>query len=238
MFERFAHLLIALTLCACAAAVQAVPFQVFSRAALGGNEFFDWAGIATVGPGDDVLPGTTLQSSGGTVQAMIGSTPVGRSFQGTTWNGNFAPGDAVLSLRSSAGILAIVFDVPVRGFGTQIQGGNAFGPFTATVDIHDVNSTICFACFSVTGNSTSAGDNSAVFIGALDTAFSIARVDFRITSDSSGSTPGGALVGINRLDIVTPAATGGQASEPAPLALLALALLVLPLATRSRTARL
>ena len=99
------------------------------------------------------------------------------------WQGNFAPNDSLLWTWNS-GPLTLTFSQGFTQIGAQIQpdsviptGLAGFGPFTA--QICDVN-----GCFTEAGNSTSNGDNSAIYIG-IDSPTPITWVTFSLTSVSS-----------------------------------------------------
>ncbi len=89
-------------------------------------------------------------------------TSVGASLtpnqQNSGWSGNFAPGTALLWTASAGPDITLTFAQPVYGAGAQIQA-DYFGAFTAEVIVNGTQH------FTETGNSTSAGDNSAIFIG-------------------------------------------------------------------------
>ena len=80
---------------------------------------------------------------------------------------------------STSGPLNLDFSSPVQAVGAQIQA-DVDGLFTATIGAYDSNDSLLNS-FTVTGLSTNAGDNSAIFIGLSDTSNTIAAVDFSIT---------------------------------------------------------
>jgi len=111
------------------------------------------------------------------------------------WAGNFAH-DTLLVLVSGELDFANVTFVPqnqvnshvlVSGFGTQIQCDSP-GPFTAQIRAFNQTANTWTPWFTVNGNSTSAGDNSAVFIGLQSTQRNISAIQIRAKSDASISS--------------------------------------------------
>ena len=168
----------------------------------GANDYYDWG---TLGPGTTVNNSSTVTShlgksatisqasASGTFQILKQSLTPNTWSPGTGWNGNFVPGDNVLSTNSTGGSITITFANPVHGALTQIQR-NAFGDFTAILTAYDVsNDTL--GNFSLAGLSTSNADNSAIFIGVKDSTASIAKLTFSVTGNEYFS--------INRLYVNT-----------------------------------
>lgn len=169
----------------------AAPSLVTSRPALAGNDFVDWSGF---GPQSTVVPNlSTLSSNSAAVTVTVSdaSGPLVRIDQSSGWNGNFAPGDALLWSQAT-GPMVIEFSVPVSAAGAQIQN-DSFGPFTAQIDVFDPSSSP-LVTFMVAGNSDSAADNSAIFVGVQDTSATIKRIEYRMVSNQDFT--------INRLDLV------------------------------------
>lgn len=172
----------------------AQPTLVTSRAALGANDFVDWSGFG--GTNTTVPSGSNINSNlGGTVTVTNPSGNFERRNQNNGWAGNFAPGDPLLWTQNTVGPMVISFGSPVSGAGAQIQR-DSFGGFTATIDVFDAGNNL-LASFNLAGSSTSAGDNSAIFLGAVDASPTISRIEYSV----DGGTQDFA---INQLDI------GGQ----------------------------
>jgi hypothetical protein len=185
-----------------------------TRGGLGGNDFVDWTGLGT--NGTHVSNPFSITSNGGL--AITGSIPTGdfkRVDQSTfEWSGNFAPGDAVMYTQQNPGPFSLSFANPILGVGAQIQN-SFYGVFTGVISAFD-NSNGLLGSFSLNGNSTSAGDNSAIFLGLRDTTASISRIEFDVSQGSETRN-----FGINRLDIVT---STNQVPEPSSLLLLGFSL--------------
>ena len=154
---------------------------VTDRTALDANETLDWS---VLGPQfTSVDSPLTAPASGGT--QVTGSLPSGsfqRRDQSSSWSGNFASGEALL-WNLGNGPMQFSFSNALRGGGAQIQN-NFFGPFTAVIEAFNSGGT---SLGSVTraGDSTGAGDGSAIFIGLLSDQADIARITFNVNGSNS-----------------------------------------------------
>jgi hypothetical protein len=207
-----------------AAPSHAALTQKNSRALLGGNDFIDWAAAGAVNSthvnpfiiiSNDALQTTVSKPSSG---------PFERRNQGSGWNGNFAPGDALIWTRFTSGPLMLEFANPVWGGGTQIQR-NAFGAFTGTVEAFD-SLNMSLGSFSLNGNSNNAGNNSAIFLGVLSDSANIKKLAFNVDGEQDFA--------LNQVDLVTQREVS-PAPEPASMALLSMG--ALPLLRRLRRRR-
>jgi hypothetical protein len=198
-----------------------------NRGALGANDFIDWSQL---GPAFTLVPNNSAVSSNLGLSAVISNAvPFGgngfeiRVQTSGGWAGNFAPGDFVLWTHDTTGVTAdIAFNNAIFGAGAQIQRDN-FGEFTAEIQAFGP-SHILLGFFTELGNSTSNGDNSAIFLGVTS--------DTPITGISyflSGAEGGDAGFAINRLDLVTTAVP-----EPATMLLLGSGLLGMGVYARRR----
>ena len=193
------NFLLALVGAAVAAFGTANPSQAFSvvtsRSALGVNDTLDWRALGSAG--NSVSSPFTVSSASG--NKITGSTPsnlLERRDQGNGWNGNFAPGDALLWTRDKPGPLQLNFSQAVRGVGTQVQV-DSFSLFTAVIEAFNSSGT-SLGSFTLAGNSTNADDNSAIFIGVLSDNADIARLllnvqgnnDFAVNQVSFNTTGG------------------------------------------------
>lgn len=99
--------------------------------------------------------------------------------QGTSWGGNFAPGDQLLWTRNG-GPITISFATPVQAIGTQVQTDYGDG-FAGQIEAFDsLNHSLGIVQFS--GFSDGSNDGSAVFAGISSTAFDISSVTIGVTS--------------------------------------------------------
>lgn len=206
---------------------EAVPMLVTSRAALGGNDFIDWADL---GPSrTSVSNPFTITSQNGLIVDVshAGFGDFQRREQGMNINGDFAPGDALLFTLRDGAPISLEFDDLVFGGGAQIQR-DAFGAFTATIEAFDAaNQSLAF--FEISGESWNRGDNSAMFLGILDLERSIGRIEIGLTTDNEPFL-------INQFDIVGPPPPPTAVSEPGTLALLGASLLGLIVQRRRQAA--
>lgn len=197
----------ALTLSAPALAVSVVT----TPGALGATDFIDWAQIG--GDFSAVATPVAVSTDGGgsaTVTSAGGS--VSRMTQGASWGGNFTPGDALLWTFSLGPDLTISFASPVAGAGAQWQA-NFFGAFGANLAAFDAADTL-LGTVTLDGNSTFAGDGSAIFLGVLSPSTNISKIV--LTLDYASSFPND--FAINRLLLTdTP---GGVIPEPGTWAML------------------
>jgi hypothetical protein len=197
-----------LTVAALAVAAAATPAlagstQVASRAALGGNDLIDWGQLA---PSIAVLTNPVDVTSTGGLGAVVngGGGNIFTDQQGNPWDGNFAPGDFLIGTGqvNAAAPIDITFAHPVSGFGAQMGYNLISGApvaFTEEIKLFDVGGGM-IADYTATGEMDTAADNSAVFIGALDTTADIARVEFSTPTTGIGGVDGS--FAINQVSLV------------------------------------
>jgi hypothetical protein len=143
---------------------------------------FDWA--SNFGPEFNSIPNGSQASSdlpGLTAAIDFGGGGDGlRVDQGSAWNGNFNPGDALLWTNSPGqGPLTFTFNQPVTSVGTNIQG-DFFGSFNAQLNVFDGSGNL-LGSQTATGFSNSDNDGSAPFLGITNTP-GIISATFRLTA--------------------------------------------------------
>jgi hypothetical protein len=161
---------------------------VTSRTALAGTDSVNWG---TLGPnGIHVANPFTILSSAG--RSISVSKTISDSFKegvqcpsptGCSWGGNFAPGDSVLSTydigsKLNNPITLNFGSTAVAAGGAQIQT-DFQGRFTAQVEAFDTTGK-SLATFTEKGISTSAADNSAIFIGIISSSANIFQIALSI----------------------------------------------------------
>jgi hypothetical protein len=135
-----------------------------------------------------------------TGQVGITGSPLGtqnfeRRDQGNGWGGNFFPGEHLIwneGSQSQTGIdIGVLFNQSVYGGGAQIQA-DYYGPFTATLTAYkccDVsNLANLLGTVIMNGNSTSAGDGSAIFIGFLSNTPNVWFLNFNVVDQYGGDS--------------------------------------------------
>jgi len=191
--------------------------QLYDRSALT-SQTIDWSSFGSAG----TTLSTPVSMGFGAETVAIGSSAGIAELrqQGTDFAGNFAPGDALLSLPD--GYKSDVFDLkfsgaPVYGLGAQIEPvGGYTGAFTGLMKLYSATNLL-LGEISVAGDATNAGDDSAVFLGASST-IPIAYVAFFVDEGNPYFPVEGDLA-INALSLEE------SVPEPASALLLAPALL-------------
>ncbi|GIV16097.1 MAG: hypothetical protein KatS3mg022_1532 [Armatimonadota bacterium] len=177
---------------------------ITNRTALGGNDYVDWG---VLGATYTVVSNPVSLNSNGGLPLTV-SKPTSGSFerldQGSGWWGNFAQGDHLLWTLYEVGPMVIEFASPVIGAGAQIQR-NWYGAFTGTIMAYDAANNL-LGSFSLAGLSNGNSDNSAIFLGVLDSSAVIKKVVFDVDNTTGDFA-------INRLDLVT---QGGAPVIPEP----------------------
>lgn len=165
---------------------EAVTMFVASSAALGANDSVDWI---TAGPnGANLGSSFNILSANGLTMTVSqsGGGDMYRLTQGTSWSGNFAPGDGVLyngtAFTATPGDLIIDFSAGIFGLGGGAQVmANFFGPFTGTISAYSDAGVTLLGSFPFAGTSAPSGDDSAVFAGILSDTPDIRRIVFSAT---------------------------------------------------------
>lgn len=201
---------------------------VTSRAALGGDDFIDWAQLgapATLTALGEPAAVTSDLGRSATVQNTGGDLYRFNEGDGT-FGGNFTTGDALLFTLFDGGKIDIDFALATGRAGAQIQGGSGQA-FRARIEAFAIGGALLEgwdldgAAFSA----LSAGDGSNIFIGISRASNDIDRIAFSVSYADPLQTD--LSVAINRLSF-GPAATvpggGGNVPIPATSALVLLGL--------------
>ena len=190
--------------------------QVNSRAALGTVQTIDWNAFGP--PGALVSTPFTVAAASELVTVSSSQGTLSRHREGTDFVGNFAVGDQLLTdTGSSSDTFGIRWTSPVRSVGTQIQRDfPRTGTFTAYMDFFSATNVL-LGEVSVTGNGTSAEDNTAIFIGGVSTSFDIARVALWIDNAPDAFPARSGNLAINRMDIGVLVPAPGAAALLIPL---------------------
>jgi hypothetical protein len=179
---------------------------VTTRSGLCGNDLIDWnqlpPPIATVPTPANIKSDNGAADSLTSIAASVFSDEQGSGF----WNGNFGSGDFLVGTASP---IQIVFPTPVWGVGAQMGYGSN-GTFLAGITVFGAGN-IPLGSYDVSGTESTAGDNSAPFIGVLDSAGGISMVEF-FTLSSSGSSPGEFAINEVSLNTTGPALVASSGS--------------------------
>ncbi len=188
----------------------AVDF-VNQRAALGENDRIDWGSLGSTNPFKQLPNSFSAKSEKNrglnvSVPSFFGS-PQPLVFQTRPTPGietNFATGDRILFTgfsnaefppMTNTALLTVKFDEPVKAAGTQLALGGTKKPYDAIASAFDSDNNL-LGTFSTTATSSTALDNSAVFLGISSDTANISRLVFRT---SEANVP----FGINALSFVT-----------------------------------
>lgn len=190
--------------------------QVTSREGLSSNDFVDWSSFGQ--PGTLVPSGSFAFS--GIYGLMINVSILGNLpndlkclSQGNGGEGNFAPGDNLLSTNGGNAPVIIDFPVDIFGAGVQVQtNAPSPSPIVGFIFAYDKDGNL-LQTFTNTGRSTNAADNSAPFVGITDSYMRIHRL---VLSAASGSEQNDFL--FNKLDFwVDPSVINTVMPPGAPL---------------------
>lgn len=140
------------------------------------------ASVATVSTNGVGVTATTTGAINTTTQRNANGSG-GCEYDG--WYGNFTPGDALVWSRDvqteqGTGPITLTLSQAVAGIGAQFQT-DFFGPFVAQLEVFSGTTSLGF--FTAPGDSNFNADNSAVFLGIIDTAgATITSAVFSITT--------------------------------------------------------
>ena len=184
--------------------------QVASRDALGANDFIDWSQLPQ--PYQPIPDSVSVTSNNGmSAQVNNLSTAPGALYsevQGHFWQGNFAPGDFLLEADGS---FEITFAQPVSGAGAQMGYDRCNCTFFEHLVLYDAGHNV-LASLTATGLESGAGDDSAVFIGAIDTVAEIKSVRFFANNAITDND----AFAINRLSLIAACPSSANVSIGTP----------------------
>jgi hypothetical protein len=118
----------------------------------------------------------TVTSVGGLSASVSDAGTLERRDEGNGWNGNFTLGDHLLWNQVDLNPITITFATPVTGAGALIQS-DQFGAFVATLSAYN-SLGVLLGTETFNGDSTSAGDGSAIFAGLDSTSADISKISF------------------------------------------------------------
>jgi hypothetical protein len=194
--------------------------EIVLRSALGANDVYDWSTLPHP-YANLTTPYSVASQNGLTAQVTpVGAGPVFSDFQPNPWNGNFADGDFLIG--AFGGPFEITFAQPIKGLGAQIGYNACICPFVAHLLLFD-SAHAFLGALTLPGLMNSAHDNSAIFIGAVDTVSEIKSAQFVVTTPADPNGLNG--FAINRLSIAS-------VPEPQSYTLIALGLAILAIVRR------
>ena len=196
---------------ACAFAVgpaRAQVTKVGSRQALAGNVAIDWHKF---GP-DGSFVSTPKSRHFGNLKVTLASSSGGLLLrrEGTTWHGDFLPGQFLLSQPYQSDNFLVSFSPPVSAVGTQIDPGDQqngqppyTGMFVARLCLYGPSGNF-LGMVQTTSTANANEDGSARFIGARSAGERIGTVSLLVSGVTPGFTVEGDLAA-NEMDVVLPA---------------------------------
>jgi hypothetical protein len=187
---------------------QAGIAQVTSRSALAGNDLLNWSQLAIAGA---PLPSpVTVTTNGGLVATLSNAGLMYYETEGTggaPWNGNFAPAAPLIftGQYGPAAPFVITFATPVSAVGAQMNYNSTNPPsnplpFNISMSLYNSAGQL-LAAYTAQGEQYAKPNNSAVFIGAVDSQAEISQVVF-FTTTTEDPYPGS--FAINNVSIDAP----------------------------------
>lgn len=159
---------------------------VTSESALGPGDYIQWSALGS--QNTSVANPTSSTSVGGLgyTVSQSGAGSLVRLDQGSSgWMGNFGGAETLLYTGGTNGPISISFATGVTGVGAQIQS-DFFGAYGAKLEAFGAGSN-SLGSFTFSGISSSAGDDSAIFIGLLSNTTDIFGVTFSLVNAPSNT---------------------------------------------------
>lgn len=186
-----------------AASANAAITPVTNRAALAANDAIVWDSLVGV----VITSPTAVESIGGLEATVSCNGYLAGETEGSNWTGNFGPNAPILFTGQfgPAAPIVLTFSSPVSAVGAQMNynvvasPSNAF-PFVAVLSLYNGSGKL-LARLTAKGEQYFKADNSAVFIGGVDTKAEISEAVFSTT------TTGGPFSGsfaINDVSLTVP----------------------------------
>jgi hypothetical protein len=224
---RLNHVAAAVTISVAALAASATPASA-TFAFFTSRSVFDVQGpITTIDWGDFGPDGTLIITPDSrtvgpvTVQVASSQGELSRHDEGTSYTGDFALGDHLLTdAGSESDSFIVAFASPVRGFGTQMEAHYITGPWKGAIELFDTSDTL-LATILTGGTKGSAEDNSAPFYGVISSTANISFAVFLVDQQFDPNLPSkSGAVAINDLQVL-----GTPVPEPSSLAVFCAALM-------------
>lgn len=183
---------------------KAALVQISSLAELGPTLPIDWSVFGPDGTGISTPDSRTV--SGVTVTVASSQGALDRHNEGTSFFGDFAIGDHLLTdAGSESDTFLVSFGSPVRGFGTQVDADPAFitGPFTGFVRVFSPSNQL-LGTLSFSGTQLGLQNDTAPFVGALSNSADIGFLAFFVELPAGHFPTDAGALAINTLNVPVP----------------------------------
>jgi hypothetical protein len=173
---------------------------------------FNWDSIGPDGtsPGNPFTIDAVSNGLQANVEQFASNSTIAR--QSSSWDGNFTPGDFLLTTQGTNGPITLTFSQPVAGVVTQIQSAR-IGAFQAKIEAFST-SNILLGSFLIDGISDNFANDSAIQIGVNDSSNSVKKIVLSVPLTSTGADDANNFA-INTFEILSP--TPPEAPAPLPL---------------------
>ncbi len=176
--------------------------QVGSRAALGSDLVVNWQQFGK----DGGFLSTPVMRRFGPQQVSVSSSS-GQLLlkrEGTTWHGDFVPGQYLLDQPYQSDSFSVSFNPPVKAVGTQIDPGSSTGfsgNFAGLLTFYGMTGNM-LGSVQIMSTADAKQTGHAAFIGARSLSAPIRYVTLQVSGVSPNFTIEGDLA-INQMDVVT-----------------------------------